>query len=68
VSLLFAFAMAEHSRREKHSLYNSLSVLLKAVEKQRTTVDLRNEASIFGIVEYADAYVDFPRFRLHAPA
>ncbi|XP_032680322.1 U7 snRNA-associated Sm-like protein LSm10 isoform X2 [Odontomachus brunneus] len=43
---------------EKHLFYNSLSILLKAVEKQRTTVDLRNEASIFGIVEEADAFMN----------
>lgn len=47
-------AMEKH---EKHLLYNSLSILLKAVERQQTTVDLRNEASIFGTVEEADAYV-----------
>ncbi|CAL1689241.1 unnamed protein product [Lasius platythorax] len=50
--------MAAYCKREKHSFYNSLSILLKAVEKQRTTVDLRNEASIFGIVEQADAYMN----------
>ncbi|XP_072746526.1 U7 snRNA-associated Sm-like protein LSm10 isoform X2 [Anoplolepis gracilipes] len=50
--------MAVYSQREKHFLYNSLSILLKAVEKQRTTIDLRNEASIFGIVEQADAYMN----------
>lgn len=49
--------MAKESKREKHFLYNSLSILLRAVERQRTTIDLRNEASIFGIVEHTDAYV-----------
>jgi len=47
--------MAKDSKREKHFLYNTLSILLKAVEKQRTTVDLRNEASVVGIVDHADA-------------
>ncbi|XP_014476839.1 PREDICTED: U7 snRNA-associated Sm-like protein LSm10 isoform X2 [Dinoponera quadriceps] len=45
-------------KHEKHLLYNSLSILLKAVERQRTTVDLRNEASVFGIVEEADAFMN----------
>ncbi|KAG7206838.1 hypothetical protein KM043_000742 [Ampulex compressa] len=35
-----------------------LAILLKAVENERTTVDLRNEASIFGTVEQADAYMN----------
>lgn len=60
-----AFAMAQCTKREKHFLYNSLAILLKAVEKQQTTVDLRNEASITGIVENADAYVNFSRLRSH---
>lgn len=49
----------QDSRREKYYFYNSLSILLKAVEKQQTTIDLRNEAYIFGTVEHADAYVTF---------
>ncbi|KAL6426484.1 hypothetical protein ACFW04_009141 [Cataglyphis niger] len=47
-----------YSKRERHFFYNSLVILLKAVEKQRTTIDLRNEASVFGIVEQADAYMN----------
>ncbi|XP_011147976.1 U7 snRNA-associated Sm-like protein LSm10 [Harpegnathos saltator] len=43
---------------EKHLLYNSLAILLKAVEKQRTTVDLRNEASIYGVVEEVDGFMN----------
>ncbi|EFN71819.1 U7 snRNA-associated Sm-like protein LSm10 [Camponotus floridanus] len=50
--------MSLDSKRERHFLYNSLSILLKAVEKQRTIIDLRNEASIFGIVEQTDAYMN----------
>ena len=50
-----AFAMSYDSRREQYFLYNTLSILLKAVEKTRTTVDLRNEATIVGIIENADA-------------
>ncbi|KAG5319262.1 LSM10 protein, partial [Pseudoatta argentina] len=46
------------SRREQYFLYNTLSILLKAVEKTRTTVDLRNEATIVGIIENADAYMN----------
>ncbi|XP_018344154.1 PREDICTED: U7 snRNA-associated Sm-like protein LSm10 isoform X2 [Trachymyrmex septentrionalis] len=50
--------MPYDSRREQYFLYNTLSILLKAVEKTRTTVDLRNEATIVGIVENADAYMN----------
>ncbi|XP_011342379.1 U7 snRNA-associated Sm-like protein LSm10 [Ooceraea biroi] len=53
-----AVAMPQESKCEKFFLYNTLSILLKAVEKQRTTVDLRNEASIFGIVDHADAHMN----------
>lgn len=42
------------ARQERNFLYNSLAILLKAIEGERTTVDLRNEASIYGIVEQAD--------------
>ena len=41
-------------KRERHLLYNTLAILLKAVEGERTTVDLRNEASINGVVNQAD--------------
>lgn len=58
----FTSTMSMDSKREKHFLYNSLSILLKAVEKERTIVDLRNESSIFGIVEQTDAYVIFFHF------
>ncbi|XP_011644538.1 U7 snRNA-associated Sm-like protein LSm10 [Pogonomyrmex barbatus] len=50
--------MADNSKREKYFLYNSLSILLKAVEKKRTMIDLRNEATVLGIVEQADAYMN----------
>ncbi|KYN50353.1 U7 snRNA-associated Sm-like protein LSm10 [Cyphomyrmex costatus] len=50
--------MSMDSKREKYFLYNTLSILLKAVEKTRTTVDLRNEATIDGIIENADAYMN----------
>lgn len=51
----FLFAMAKAPKREKYYLYNTLSILLKAVEKQRATVELRNETTIDGIVDHADA-------------
>jgi hypothetical protein len=41
-------------KQERYFFYNSLAILLKAVEGERTTVDLRNEASIYGVVEQAD--------------
>lgn len=47
--------MSADSRREKHFFYNTLAILLKAVEKHRTTVDLRNEATVVGVVDHADA-------------
>ncbi|KYN11966.1 U7 snRNA-associated Sm-like protein LSm10 [Trachymyrmex cornetzi] len=50
--------MSNGSRREQYFLYNTLSILLKAVEKTRTTVDLRNEATIVGIIENTDAYMN----------
>ncbi|XP_076760710.1 U7 snRNA-associated Sm-like protein LSm10 [Xylocopa sonorina] len=46
------------SKQERYYFFNSLAILLKAVENERTTVDLRNEASICGIVEHADAYMN----------
>ena len=48
---------ARTSGREKYNFYNSLSILIKTVERQRTTVDLRNESSINGIVELSDGCV-----------
>lgn len=45
------------SGREKYNIYNSLAVLIKAVEGQKTTVDLRNESTINGILEQADGFV-----------
>ena len=45
------------SGKEKNLFYNSLSILLKAVEGQKTTVDLRNESSIYGLIEQADGLV-----------
>lgn len=47
--------MDRDTRREKHYLYNTLAILLKAVEKHRTTVDLRNEATVVGIIDNTDA-------------
>ncbi|XP_017790580.1 PREDICTED: U7 snRNA-associated Sm-like protein LSm10 [Habropoda laboriosa] len=45
-------------KRERYNFFNSLAILLKAVENERTTIDLRNEASIYGIVEQADAFMN----------
>ncbi|XP_071561801.1 U7 snRNA-associated Sm-like protein LSm10 [Temnothorax nylanderi] len=50
--------MSEDSKREKHFFYNTLAIVLKAVESHRTTVDLRNEATIVGVVDHADAYMN----------
>ncbi|XP_076394218.1 U7 snRNA-associated Sm-like protein LSm10 [Megachile rotundata] len=50
--------MTLDTNKERHNLFNSLSILLKAVENERTIVDLRNEASVCGIVEHADAYMN----------
>ncbi|KAF7989369.1 hypothetical protein HCN44_008043 [Aphidius gifuensis] len=46
------------SGKEKNLFYNSLSILLKAVEGQKTTVDLRNESSIYGLIEQADGFMN----------
>lgn len=43
------------SKQERYNYFNSLAILLKAVENERTTVDLRNEASVHGLVEHTDA-------------
>lgn len=48
-------AMSENTRREKQLLYNTLAIVLKAVEKHQTQVDLRNEATVVGVVDHADA-------------
>ncbi|XP_011880146.1 PREDICTED: U7 snRNA-associated Sm-like protein LSm10 [Vollenhovia emeryi] len=53
-----ARTMSGDTKREKHFLYNSLAILLQAVQKHRTTVDLRNEATIVGVVDHADAYMN----------
>lgn len=45
------------SAREKFNFYNTLAVLLKAVEGHKTTIDLRNESYITGIVNHADGCV-----------
>ncbi|XP_011158538.1 U7 snRNA-associated Sm-like protein LSm10 [Solenopsis invicta] len=50
--------MNTETNREKHFFFNTLAILLKAVEKHRTTVDLRNEATIVGVVDHADAYMN----------
>lgn len=47
--------MISESKEERYFYFNSLAILLKAVENVRTIIDLRNEASVYGIVEYADA-------------
>ncbi|XP_043484766.1 U7 snRNA-associated Sm-like protein LSm10 [Leptopilina heterotoma] len=46
------------SAREKFNFYNTLAVLLKAVEGHKTTIDLRNESYITGIVNHADGYMN----------
>ncbi|XP_011503138.1 PREDICTED: U7 snRNA-associated Sm-like protein LSm10 [Ceratosolen solmsi marchali] len=45
-------------KQERYFFYNSLAILLKAVEGERTIVDLRNEASIYGIIEQADGFMN----------
>ncbi|XP_043253413.1 U7 snRNA-associated Sm-like protein LSm10 [Colletes gigas] len=46
------------SKKERYTLFNNLSILLKAVENERTTVDLQNESSVYGTVEHTDAYMN----------
>ncbi|XP_076620565.1 U7 snRNA-associated Sm-like protein LSm10 [Colletes latitarsis] len=46
------------SKKERYTLFNNLSILLKAVENERTIVDLQNESSVYGIVEHTDAYMN----------
>lgn len=47
--------MTSESKQERFYFFNSLAILLKAVENEQTTVDLRNEASVYGTVEHTDA-------------
>lgn len=47
--------MISESKEERYFYFNSLAILLKAVENVRTIIDLRNEASVYGVVEHADA-------------
>ncbi|KAI4492515.1 hypothetical protein M0804_002306 [Polistes exclamans] len=47
--------MFQSNSRERYYFYNSLSILLKAVVNKQTTIDLRNEASVYGTVEHVDA-------------
>lgn len=47
--------MTFDSKEERYFYYNSLAILLKAVENERTIIDLRNEASVYGTIEHADA-------------
>ncbi|XP_076303810.1 5' nucleotidase A isoform X3 [Lasioglossum baleicum] len=47
--------MTQESQKEKFNLFNTLSILLRAVKNEKTTVDLRNEASVYGTVEHTDA-------------
>ncbi|XP_033191665.2 U7 snRNA-associated Sm-like protein LSm10 [Bombus vancouverensis nearcticus] len=50
--------MAPDSKEERYFYFNTLAILLKAVQNERTTIDLRNEASVYGIVEHTDAYMN----------
>lgn len=47
--------MAPDSKEERYFYFNTLAILLKAVQNEHTTIDLRNEASVYGIVEHTDA-------------
>lgn len=46
--------MMNVDKKERYLFYNSLSILLRAVEGEKTIIDLRNEASIYGTVREAD--------------
>ncbi|XP_031834804.1 U7 snRNA-associated Sm-like protein LSm10 [Nomia melanderi] len=50
--------MNQESSGERFNLFNSLAILLKAVENEKTTVDLRNEASVYGTIEHSDAFMN----------
>ncbi|XP_076303809.1 5' nucleotidase A isoform X2 [Lasioglossum baleicum] len=50
--------MTQESQKEKFNLFNTLSILLRAVKNEKTTVDLRNEASVYGTVEHTDAFMN----------
>ncbi|XP_069124230.1 U7 snRNA-associated Sm-like protein LSm10 [Argopecten irradians] len=44
--------------RERFKIRNSLICLLKAVEGKVTTVELRNESTVSGLVEHVDGYMN----------
>lgn len=46
------------SRRERYRYYNSLVCLAKALEGHYTAIDLRNEASLTGKIEYVDGFMN----------
>ncbi|XP_076642025.1 5' nucleotidase A isoform X4 [Halictus rubicundus] len=50
--------MTQESRAEQYNLFNTLSILLRAVKNEKTTVDLRNEASVYGTIEHTDAFMN----------
>lgn len=45
------------SNQERYYFHNNLSILLKAVEGRRTTIDFRNESSITGNIDEVDGWV-----------
>lgn len=46
------------SKKEKFFFYNTLAGLLKALEGQYTTIDLRNESCVTGKITFIDAHMN----------
>lgn len=46
------------SKEEKFFFYNTLTGLLKALEGQYTTIDLRNESCVTGKITFIDAHMN----------
>jgi len=46
------------TQRERFKVRNTLICLLKEVEGKTTTVELRNESSVSGLVEHVDGYMN----------
>ncbi|XP_056645951.1 U7 snRNA-associated Sm-like protein LSm10 isoform X1 [Diorhabda sublineata] len=46
------------SKKEQFLIYNTLSSLVKALEGYYTTIDLRNESSVSGLVTKVDGFMN----------
>ncbi|XP_078049614.1 U7 snRNA-associated Sm-like protein LSm10 [Augochlora pura] len=50
--------MKKESKEEQFTWFNTLLILLKALKNEKTTVDLRNEASVYGTIHHPDSFMN----------